>query len=92
MSHPSDHILPAPGSLALRPALALAFRLVGQSVGDTARALRDEWRRERLAHATRRALQALDERTLRDLGFDRREISGYPDSTRRRAVVDPWRA
>lgn len=86
MSHPSDHILSASGS----PALALALRRVGRFVAATARAMLEDWQRERLAHATRRALQALDQRTLRDLGLDRSEISGYPDPTRRRTVVDPF--
>jgi uncharacterized protein YjiS (DUF1127 family) len=40
------------------------------------------WRRRRLARATRRALGAVDDRLLRDLGLDRSQIASvaaHPD-------------
>lgn len=90
MPQMTDLILPEPGSPALSTSLAAALLRAGRFLAASARALFEDWERERLARATRRALQALDARTLRDLGVDRSELSGYPDATRRRAVDDPF--
>lgn len=48
--------------------------------------LRD-WRRRRQARRTARALALLDDRTLRDLGFDRSEIAGL--SAEQHGLNDP---
>lgn len=90
MPQMNDLILPEPGSPALARALSAALLRAGRFLAASTRALFEDWQRERLARATRRALQALDARTLRDLGLDRSEISGYPDATRRRVVDDPF--
>lgn len=90
MSQASCQTLRAPGSLALSTALTIAFLLVGRSLAAKARAFHEQWRRDRFARATRRTLQALDDRTLRDLGFHRSEVTGCPDPTRRQTFIDPF--
>ncbi len=62
-----------------------------RTVGAVARRMYANWQRQRFARATNTALRELDPRMLRDLGFDRSEISsvaaeaaGQIDSTRAR--------
>ena len=75
-------------SYQLREILSATLTAVGALVGR----LVDRWKRHQRAAATYRALHALDSRTLRDLGFDRSEISslaaevaGRADFTRLRS-------
>lgn len=50
--------------------------------------LTDAWRRQRAVWATRRALESLDDRILRDIGVSRHEIGSY--QARHHLEYWPW--
>ena len=79
---------------ALPRSLALAVMALQRAAAAVLR-MRDDWRERRRVHDTHFALQQLDDRTLRDLGIHRSEISslvgeafGHIPSTRAR-FLDP---
>ncbi|MES2957752.1 MAG: hypothetical protein V4792_06165 [Pseudomonadota bacterium] len=57
-----------------RPGRSALSWLALQAVVDLLRRGRDAWRRQSEARQTHLALRDLDERSLRDLGFDRSEL------------------
>ena len=67
MNHPiSLSSRPAPWALLVEAALRAAARLLRRHFA--------AWQQQRQARQNHLALRGLDERTLRDLGFDRSEI------------------
>jgi uncharacterized protein YjiS (DUF1127 family) len=73
--------------------IAEIIAVVAEAVATRARRGIASWRRAREAHATYRALNGLDARTLRDIGIDRSEMSsvageiaGTADRTRVQAL------
>jgi uncharacterized protein YjiS (DUF1127 family) len=85
-------------ALAARAARADVFwRVVfegGHLAAQAVRRILAAWRRQRDEYATYRALSGLDQRTLRDIGFDRSEarsvaaeLAGRADRTRAQALM-----
>lgn len=75
--------------------LAEIFAVTVQAATDAVRRMLASWKRQRQARATYLALRTLNERTLRDLGFDRSELlsvateaAGSGDFTRVRLMQE----
>ena len=73
------------------PAPPGAVPLAGLTASPIA-ALIDAWRRQRRHRATLQTLRALDDRTLRDLGFHRSEIGALAGEIGGRAEITYVRA
>ena len=102
MHNTTELQLPAPSGISLHQA-AGRFRSqrLAQSIAGALRriaaigaSLHAEWRRKSKERATFRALNRLDARTLRDLGFDRSEltsvaaeVAGEAECTRVRSLL-----
>jgi uncharacterized protein YjiS (DUF1127 family) len=82
------HTLRLPAPPGAGPLAGLTASPIGRPIA----ALIDAWRRQRRHRATLRTLRALDDRTLRDLGFHRSEIGALAGEIGARAEITYVRA